>query len=233
MAIIAHRKNLKMYLNAHSHRKALKKDEIVCRNAFHFLNADTIRELDYPVSVGIHPWHSSECVENSESILSELLHLPNVLALGEAGLDRVNGPLMQIQLDCWEMQFQLAHRLKMPIIVHCVRAWQDIFPFCKRSEVPILLHDFRGNEQILQQFLPLEMVYFSFGKSLIKTKNTALIFKKIPANRLLLETDNSALQIEDIFKKAASLRNQGLPELCEQMKKNGHLFFGEKSLAFF
>ena len=222
-----------MYLNAHSHRKALKKDEIVCRNAFHFLNADSIRQLAYPVSVGIHPWHSSECGENSESKLSELLHLPNVLALGEAGLDRVNGPLMQIQLECWEMQFQLAHRLKMPIIVHCARAWQDIFPFCKCSEVPILLHDFRGNEQILQQFLPLEMVYFSFGNSLIKTKSTEFVFKKIPSNRLLLESDASAIQIEDVFKKAALIRNQGLPELCEQMKKNGHLFFGEKSLAFF
>lgn len=222
-----------MYLNVHSHRKALKKDEVVCRNAFHFLEPDAIKKLPYPVSVGIHPWHSEECKKFSERKLSELLLLPNVLALGEAGLDRVNGPLMQIQMACWEMQFDLAQHHKTPIIVHCVRAFQDIFPFCRRTKVPILLHDFRGNEQILQQFLPLELVYFSFGKSLFKTKNMEEVFKKIPANRLLLESDASAIPIEDIFKKAAQLRNQGLAELCEQMKKNGHLFFGEKSLAFF
>ena len=222
-----------MYLNVHSHRKALKKDEIVCRNAFHFLEPDAIKKLNYPVSVGIHPWHSEDCEENSERKLSELLLLPNVLALGEAGLDRSNGPSLQIQMTCWEMQFDLAQNHTMPIIVHCVRALQDIYPFCRRTKVPILLHDFRGNEQILQQFLPLELVYFSFGKSLFKTKNMEGVFKKIPADRLLLESDASAIPIEDIFNQAAQLRNLSLPELCAQVKKNGQLFFGEKALAFF
>jgi len=222
-----------MYLNVHSHRKALKKDEIVCRNAFHFLEPDAIKKLNYPISVGIHPWHSEVCEKNSERKLSEFLLLPNVLALGEAGLDRANGPSLQIQMTCWEMQFDLAQNHTMPIIVHCVRALQDIYPFCKRTKVPILLHDFRGNEQILQQFFPLELVYFSFGKSLFKTKNVEEVFKKIPADRLLLESDASAIPIEDIFNQAAQLRNQSLSELCAQVKKNGQLFFGEKALAFF
>ena len=63
-------------------------------NVFRILNTST---LDFtsirstgPVSVGLHPWHiKDEAIENLHTTLETALKLPNVLAVGETGLDRI------------------------------------------------------------------------------------------------------------------------------------------------
>jgi TatD DNase family protein len=221
------------FFNAHSHRKPQNAEEFACRNAFHFLSPETLKELPYPVSVGVHPWHAAQFKEAVLENLRKCVSLPNVLAIGECGLDRSNGPTLEIQMSSWENQFRLAQESGLPLIVHCVKAWQDIFPLVSQSGVPVLLHDFRGNETIQKQFLKLPHVYFSFGKSLLTSHTAQAIFSLVPGDRFLLETDSAAISITSVYEKAESLSTVQGRFFSDSVKKNALAFFGEKALAFF
>ena len=221
------------FFNAHSHRKPQSGSEFVCRNAYHFLSAKSIGKLPYALSVGIHPWHALAFKPEKVENLRTLASVPQVLAIGECGLDRRKGPPLSVQLPCWEAQFFLAQELRLPLILHCVRAWQDLLPLCRVSEVPMLFHDFRGNSSVLEAFLPLPHVFFSFGKNLMNPGKAREVFCRVPEERFLLETDNSSLRIESLYQKAAGLRELSPEKFQVQMKKNTVAFFGEKALAFF
>jgi len=221
------------YCNVHSHRKARNPEEFNCRNAYHFLREKSFAELNYPVSVGMHPWHAGQFSPIVFSRLRSLALHPQVLAIGEIGLDKRNGPSMEVQLACWQPQFELAQELGLPLVVHCVRAWQEIIPFLRRSFVPVLLHDFRGNRHVLQSLLPLERLFFSFGKSLLQSQQSRDVFVRIDPKRILLETDQSSIPIAEIYQEAALLSGISATDYEQQMKKNCLAFFGEKALPFF
>ena len=163
------------FFNVHSHRKPGSPDEFVCRNAFHFLSAASVKMLPYPVSVGVHPWHAAQFSNDEMETLRQCTGLPQVLAIGETGIDRRKGPALDIQMASWEAHFRLAQETGLPLIVHCVRAWQDVLPLIFRSEVAVLLHDFRGNEEVLNSFLRFPKVFFSFGKSLMLSSDAGRI----------------------------------------------------------
>ena len=221
------------FFNVHSHRKPGSRQEFVCRNAFHFLSSEALKQFPYPVSVGVHPWHAAQFNEVVLEKLRECAEAPQVLAIGETGLDRRNGPALEIQMASWEAHFHLAQQTQLPLIVHCVRAWQDILPLVSRSEVPVLLHDFRGNEEVLKSFLRFPLVFFSFGRSLILSPDVQGVVKLVPEDHLLLETDNAVFTIEEIYLKATGILGKSLDEIQVQMKKNALAFFGAKALAFF
>ncbi len=221
------------YFNVHSHRKARNPAEFTCRNAYHFLCEKSISVLHYPVSVGMHPWHAGQFSPEVISRLRWMALAPQVLAIGEAGLDKRNGPAIEIQLACWQPQFELAQELGLPLVVHCVRAWQEIIPFLRRSFVPVLLHDFRGNVQVLESLLPLKKLFFSFGKSLLESQQSRDLFVRIDPDRILLETDQSCIPIAEIYQDAALLSGMSTTNFEQQMKKNCLAFFREKALPFF
>jgi TatD DNase family protein len=221
------------FFNVHSHRKPGMAGEFVCRNAFHFLSAASIAKLSYAVSVGVHPWHAAQFSEEVLQRLRQCGRLPQVLAIGETGIDRRKGPPLEIQMLSWEAHFRLAQEMQLPLLLHCVRAWQDVLPLVSKTEVPLLLHDFRGNEEVLKSFLGMPKVFFSFGKSLMLSSDAQRIVKLVPEERLLLETDNSAFTIEEIYLKAAGIIGKSPNEIGAQLKKNALAFFGAKALAFF
>jgi TatD DNase family protein len=165
--------------------------------------------------------------------LKTLASVPQVLAIGECGLDRRKGPPLSVQMPCWEAQFSLAQELQLPLILHCVRSWQNLLPLCRLSGVPMLFHDFRGNSSVLEAFLPFPQIYFSFGKNLMKSGKSQEVFCKVPESRFLLETDNSLLKIESLYQKAAGLKQLNPDNFKNLMKKNTAAFFGERALAFF
>lgn len=181
----------------------------------------------------MHPWQAGQFSPEVIFRLRQMTFHSQVLAIGEVGLDKRNGPAIEIQLACWQPQFELAQELGLPLVVHCVRAWQEIIPFLRRSFVPVLLHDFRGNRHVLQSLLPLERLFFSFGKSLLQSQQSRDVFVRIDSERILLETDQSSIPIAEIYQEAALLSGISATDFEQQMKKNCLAFFGEKALPFF
>jgi len=220
------------YFNCHTHFKP-SKDEFVCRNAYHRQLEKLLEYGNYPVSIGVHPWYADQFSEELMEKMHRLSALGRVLAIGETGLDKRRGPELEVQLRNWVAHAALASQTGLPLMVHCVRAWQEIRPACMTAQINILFHDFRGNHPILNGFLPYPHLYFSFGKSLFQSEAAASVFRAVPENRFLLETDHSTFSIHQIYEKAAQLRQMKTGDFSELVKKNSKEFFGAKALPFF
>ena len=153
-------------------------------------------------SVGLHPWHQEDLTERGLASLDIALRQPQVIALGEAGLDKVcDTPLAQ-QIHFFCEQVSLAEDRELPIFIHLVRAQDELLRLKKelRPHQPWIIHGFRGKgtqaEQLLRQGF-----YLSFGaRAHIDALSSAW-----RAGQLLLETDDRPVpNISEVYEKTAN-----------------------------
>ena len=80
-------------------------------------------------SVGIHPWHIpatiTPVVRNEMNVLASLAGHPQVLAIGEAGLDKLADAPMAVQMEVFEYQARLSVELGKPLVIHLVKAMSE------------------------------------------------------------------------------------------------------------
>ena len=103
---------------------------------------------EQPCTYGIHPWHLTE--ETIRPAYRQSLFCcpsPNLVAIGEAGFDKLKGPDLEIQARAFEAQVIISEEIRKPLFIHCVRAWDELLPAHKRlrPKMPWLIHGFRGN----------------------------------------------------------------------------------------
>lgn len=169
------------------------------------------------VSVGIHPWFLSE--ENTEAQLQklrELLDDSRVVAIGEVGLDKLRGPAVDIQTTVFRQAIGLAEELGLPMVIHCVRAYPELLQLKKEQHPrqPWVIHGFRGKDTVAKELLK-HGCWLSFGE---KFQEEAL--RNVPLDKLLVETDESEVSIENIYRHVAEVRGIALDELVMAVKKN-------------
>ena len=151
--------------------------------------------------VGIHPWHTDNATDAHLALLSQCATHPQVVAIGETGLDSLRGAPLDRQTEIFEQHLHLAQSLRKPLIIHCVRTSQQVLAACRRLgvTVPIAIHGMRGNERVARQLLDAGY-YLSFGPRY----NPATVLAT-PHDRLLIETDDSGHCIQAVAAHLASL----------------------------
>ena len=122
-------------------------------------------------SYGIHPWEADKTdflMETALQRLEEKLNNPNVLALGEAGLDKMHKASFERQIELFEQQIELSEALQKPMILHDVRSHNEIIALRKKhkAQQPWILHGFSGTEQDIKQLVG-QGIYLSVGESLL------------------------------------------------------------------
>ncbi len=149
---------------------------------------------DHTFSAGIHPWQAAEVGETDWERLRRLLALPNVIAVGECGLDRLCDRDLTVQLAVFERQIGLATAYRLPLLIHNVRAQGEILQLHRlhRPSVPWVIHGFRGKAETARQ-LWQRGICTSFGE---RFNSEALA--QCPPDLYLSETDESALSIAEI-----------------------------------
>ena len=161
-------------------------------------------------SYGIHPWEADKAdfqMGTSLKKLEERLKLPNVLALGEAGLDKMHKASFEKQIELFKRQIELSEALQKPMILHDVRSHNEIIALRKKHKAkqPWILHGFNGTEQDIKQLTGLGL-YLSVGESLLHSeRKITKSLKNIPLDLLFFETDMAEIGIETIYEKAAKL----------------------------
>lgn len=213
------------WLDFHTHQPSLPNQGYIAVRSFSRALPNNTPPLG-PFSVGLHPWASAEpgAKQWAETELPRLLQSPNCLALGEVGLDRLQGASLQEQQALLELQLLLAKKLQLPIVVHCVRAWSELLASFRRIDphTPKAIHGFRGSSQLLHTLLDLGW-YISPH---VTTHGTiAPIAAQIPAERLLLETDSTALNAQCVIASAAQLRAEPIDELTHAVDFNIRAFY--------
>ncbi len=186
------------YINLHTHRKPQVIGEIVIRNAFlKELNFDC---LDYPVSLGLHPWfvHKTN-LDWALNIIEQ--RNKEIIAIGECGIDRAIQTPFELQLIAFHAQIEIGVKYNLPVIVHCVKAYSDFAAVAKMyPQTSFVLHGFSGNNETLFQLLKFSNVFMSLGKHLFNPlSNAGSIITQIPLDRLFLETDTSKYAINQIY----------------------------------
>ena len=211
----------KSFVNIHTH--TARTDD----NLIQIVNLDLKQpcpEQGY-YSYGIHPWEADKDdfqMETSLKKLSERLKSPTVLALGEAGLDKMHKASFEQQIVFFERQIELSEALQKPMILHDVRSHNEIIALRKKHKVhqPWILHGFSGTEQDVKQLIG-QGIYLSVGKSLLHPKRKIYkSFKFIDLGYLFLETDMADIGIEAVYVAAARLLGIDINALRAQIFTN-------------
>ena len=125
---------------------------IVCLPKAVVLDADAARWTPAPgglYAAGIHPWWTQDADFSLAAYLrglERLLEYPEVVQLGECGLDRLRGAAMAEQLSVFRAQAELSERHAVPMTLHCVRAF-DLILQARKAWHPRqtwTIHGFRG-----------------------------------------------------------------------------------------
>ena len=164
--------------------------------------------------------------------------------IGETGLDYYRDhSTREEQHENLTFHLEQAKKLRKPIIIHCRDSFKDTFELLSKykGEFPVILHSWTGGNNWTKKFIELD-VYFSLSGILTyeTAKDLKLSVKKIPMNRLLLETDTPYLApgihkgqlnkpefIVETAKELASLKEITLNELSELTIKNTNTILGK------
>lgn len=178
-------------------------------------------------TAGIHPWYLTET--NQEQMIEYIRSLSGdsqLIAIGEAGFDKLRGPSFSIQGTVFEEQVRISEGIKKPVIIHCVRAWDELLASHKKlkPEQPWLIHGFRGKKELANQLLHRGM-YLSFWFEFILRPESAELLRILPKDRIFLETDGAGVSIKVIYKKVAADLDVSEDELKATIFSNfGKLF---------
>ena len=198
-----------------------------CDNLIQIVNLD----LNQPCpkhgfySYGIHPWALEDAefqVEKALQTLEEKLKLPQVLTLGEAGLDKMHKASFERQIELFERQIELSETLQKPMILHDVRSHNEIIALRKKHKAvqPWILHGFSGTEQDVRQLIG-QGIYLSVGESLLHPERKIhKSFKFIDLDYLFLETDMAEIGVEKVYEAVAKILGMDLPTLQTRIFAN-------------
>ena len=165
-------------------------------------------------TAGVHPHHASELRSEDLPRLRALLAAPEVGAAGECGLDHYrNFSTPADQERAFRAQLELAVECGKPVFLH-QRDAHDAFVAILRDYRPRLAggvaHCFTGEAPELDAYLDLGLSIGITGWICDERRGRHLraLVRRIPLERLMLETDAPYLLPRDLAPKPAHRRNE-------------------------
>lgn len=173
---------------------------------------------EYPgvlrATAGVHPHHARDLAAAQLPELEELLRAREVGAAGECGLDYFrNFSPREAQQRAFRWQLELAARLQRPVFLHQRDAHADFMAIlndCLGRLPAAVAHCFTGTAQELEACLAAGMSIGITGWICDERRGQHLkdLVRRIPLDRLMLETDGPYLLPRNIEPKPATRRNE-------------------------
>ena len=198
-------------------------------------------------TVGLHPHGASMYNPSLLAELRDLAASPQVVAIGECGLDYVkHGAAHEVQWPAFVGQQKLAVELGLPLIVHCREAHMATLAALEEGgglATRVVMHCFTTHPEWLSQVIAHDCYLGTDGPvTYPKADDARQIAAGAPAERLLLETDCPFLapqthrgrrcepaHVAEIAAKVAEVRETTVDELVRQTGANAARFFGWKA----
>lgn len=165
-------------------------------------------------TAGVHPHHAKSFEASQRSELLDLLSLKSVVAVGECGLDYFrNLSPPPAQRAAFIAQLEIAAQTRKPVFLHQRDAHGDFAAILKDFDGKLqggVAHCFTGGEIELQEYLKLGLYIGITGWACDERRGVELraIVPRIPADRLLIETDAPYLLPRDMNPLPKSRRNE-------------------------
>jgi len=188
-------------------------------------------------TAGVHPHDSSHWRTDTAEAIYTLAAQPEIVAIGECGLDfNRNFSTPAEQEAAFSAQLAIAAELSMPVFLHCRDAharflalltpWLDKLPGA-------VLHCFTGSQAEADDCLAHGLYLGITGWVCDERRGQELceVVPRIPADRLLVETDAPYLLPRDLSPKPASRRNEPayLGHIVERIAQLRHVDANEIS----
>lgn len=165
-------------------------------------------------TAGLHPHHATELTAEALAELRELARAPEVVAVGECGLDYFrNYSPHEAQREALHRQLELAAEVGKPVFLHQRDAHADFLAVLREHAGRFsrgVAHCFTGAGEELADYLERGLYVGITGWICDERRGTHLVplMKTIPADRLMVETDGPYLLPRDLHPRPASRRNE-------------------------
>ena len=218
------------YTNIHTHRPpTLEPKECIGISSFR-LGYDSVLP-PAPFSAGIHPWDATEACHRLPELLQQLKRC-GAAAVGEIGLDHASGRRNESgQTTVLTAQLQSASALRLPVIIHCVKAFELLMELLAAYSLPaVIFHGYTGSPQQTERLFAAGY-YLSVGPISLRSPKTEASLREAPLHRLFIETDDSDVPIEQMYTAVGALLNIPVPELKADIYQNFKTVFPDYGVA--
>jgi len=161
---------------------------------------------DIYAAVGIHPHDAKDLNAAALEELKQLARKPNVVAIGETGLDffKDYSP-RQDQRRAFAAQLKIARELSLPVIIHSRQAFDDTIDVLNHHGSGIekvVFHCFGGSAEQAKTVLKKGWhISFTGVITFNNAEKTRQAAKTVPLERLMLETDCPFMSPEPMRKQ--------------------------------
>ena len=196
-------------------------------------------------TVGVHPHEARGWSVDAAARLRDLLALPEVVALGETGLDyHYDHSPRDDQRRAFEAQLGLAAEAGKPVVVHARDADDDMAAMLGAAGSAVVLHSFSSGAKLFAAGMRIA-AYFSFS-GMITFKNWTMNDRltACPPDRLLVETDapylapvphrgkrNEPAFVRHVAEALARARGESPETLERRTSDNARRLFGARVTA--
>lgn len=194
-------------------------------------------------AVGLHPDYALEAKEENLSQLLSWCKQPEVVAVGEIGLDYYyEEPIRKVQQEAFVKQLELAYEAQMPVIIHSRDAAEDTYQLLKGhhgGEYGGVIHCFSYSVEMAKTFI--KMGFFIGVGGVVTFKNARRlveVVQEVDLKHMVLETDcpymapvpyrgkrNSSLYIPKIAEKIAQIKNVSVSEVYDVTYANAEKLY--------
>jgi TatD DNase family protein len=196
-------------------------------------------------TVGIQPNSAAEAAENDWSSIEDLSNHQTVRGIGETGLDRYwKDTPWELQQDYFERHIELGRAKRLPLVIHMRECGQELVdqlkPHSARGSLLGVMHSYTGDWDVCKQCLDMGlMISFAGMLTFKKSDDLRAVAKRVPTDRLLIETDcpylspepyrgkrpNEPARVAHILRCLAAIRGESAEELAEQTTANARRLF--------
>ncbi|SDN09568.1 TatD family hydrolase [Vreelandella arcis] len=183
------------------------------------------QRAEISVCAGLHPYFIADHRESDLTELDDLLNEhPEIVAVGECGIDARFGDTLPAQWDYFDAQCALAKQHALPVVVHCVKANDTVAKRLRQRGLASagLIHAFAGSYEQAIKFVELGYVLGLGGAATYpRAKRLHRVIKALPDDSFVLETDspdmplsgyqglrNEPCRVSEVCRVVAALRDQ-------------------------
>ena len=165
-------------------------------------------------TIGVHPHHANEINDGYLKKLKNVITTNNPHAIGETGLDFFrNLSTYEQQIYVFEEQIKIAIDTNKPLFLHQRDSHDDFIKILRKYSSDIskaVVHCFTGTQGQLDDYLELDCYIGITGWICDEKRNVELrkAIKKIPLEKLMIETDCPYLIPKNLVEKPKNNRNE-------------------------
>lgn len=206
------------YIDIHTHGVVMG-NGVIAHPTLSVLS-DEIFSFEEPFWCGLHP-----CEQMDVGVVLERLEKVKhkMIGVGEIGLDFICG--VEGQEELFERQLDFARSCALPVTIHAVKAYNEMVSTLRhKGGERVVIHSFISHPVVAQHLLDVGC-YLSYGEASLRSSKSVDALRRMPLERLFLETDGHGT-IETIYEKVARIKGVALEDLKQQLLENYRCLIG-------